>query len=100
MAGAHLDADVAQAGVSKPSLECGVREPKVLVTKPGAHPLLIVFAQIEHQEPAAGAKDPDRLGHCRFRIRRMVQRLGEEHDVNRCVVQGQASEIPYSATPR
>ena len=56
MAGAHLDADVAQAGVSKQSFECGVREPQVLVAEPGAHPLLIVFAQIEHQQPAAGAR--------------------------------------------
>ena len=78
---ADLHADVTQPNASKEPVERRISEAEALVAKTGAYPLLVVFAQIENDQPAARAQNPHRLCQGLFRIRGMVQRLREERDV-------------------
>src|SRR5918993_1968738 len=88
---AHLD--VGETGADEKPLEIIVCESQPAIADPVAYPFLIVFAQIEGQHAAAGLQDARRFGDRARRIRGMVQRLREQRDIDRRVIDRQLFHV-------
>ena len=93
LTGAHLHLDVFEGGAPKKALELGVRKSQALIAKPPSHPSLLVLPEIEDQKPAPWPQNPDGFGDRLFGIRRVMQGLGEQGDINRGVAQWQTGEF-------
>ena len=74
-------------------LQLVVGEAEPAIAELGAHPLLVVRAQIEQQHAAAGRRDARRFGDRARRIVRVVQRLRQHRDVDRRVLHRQLLEL-------
>ncbi len=93
LACADADLDVAQPGVRQQPRQLVVAEAEAAIAELGAHPLFAVRAEIEHEHAAAGLRDARGFGHRASRIVRVMQRLRQQGDVDRLVLDRQLVEL-------
>ena len=72
---ANLHANAAQPGAPEQPLELSIGKAETLVSEAGTDPVLVVFAEIEDEQAAAGPQNPDGLSHRAFRVGGVVQGL-------------------------
>ena len=95
---ADLHAHILESGPEEPVFQRLVAEPQPPVPESLAHPVLTVRAQFQHQHGAAGLEHAHRIGQGRFGLGHVVQRLRQQHDVHRRVVERQgldAALLPH-----
>src|SRR6186997_222205 len=78
---ANPNFDVLESSADEQAPQILIFEPEPAIADTIAYPFLIVLAEIERQHASARPKNARRLGHGTRGIRRVVQRLREQRDV-------------------
>ena len=91
--GSAAAGSAAKPASSSSSTICAVGKAKARVRMAGAQLLAVVRGEIDHRDPAPGARHPRRLGQRGLGLLRIMQHLMEQHRVKAGIGERQRGEI-------